>query len=75
VDIENAMKDPDIESARIFESSVVGVSTYFGPGFESRLELELDEMVKVAKNSVAESQVADDDLRSHLAQPERKDII
>ena len=49
-DIENAIDDPDIKPAAMYTSETTGgvyrkpaAQLYFGPGFEDRLELELDE--------------------------------
>ena len=45
-DIEKAMEDPDIRPAPLHsleESSQPTFQLYFGPGFEERLELEMEE--------------------------------
>lgn len=49
-DIEKAIDDPDIKPAAMHTSENFGESfrkpaaqLYFGPGFEERLEMELDE--------------------------------
>lgn len=48
-DIERSMADPDIRPASLLhgadESSHPSFQLYFGPGFEERLELEMDEYV------------------------------
>ena len=47
-DIEKAMKDPDIRPSPLHnleKTSKPSVQLYFGPGFEERLELEMDEYV------------------------------
>ena len=65
VDIENAMKDADVKPSPIFESpavGTVGTQLYFGPGFENRLEIELEEMVKAARQLGGQKERAPDDL-------------
>ena len=49
-DIERAIEDPDIKPAAMHAAENTGESfrkpaaqLYFGPGFEGRLEMELDE--------------------------------
>ena len=53
-DIERAMRDPDIQPTPLFRASTgdrtdqapkIGPQLYFGPGFEERLEMELDELL------------------------------
>jgi len=46
-DIEKAMEDPDIKPTAIHSAESTGgaAQLYFGPGFEDRLEMELDEYV------------------------------
>jgi hypothetical protein len=47
-DVNNAMADPDIRPASLHsleESSQPSFKLYFGPGFEDRLELEMEECV------------------------------
>ena len=78
-DIENAMKDKGVNPAPVFETSVVdgsvqlGTQLYFGPGFENRLEMELEAMVnagkqKKKKNGQKEAQA--DDLLAQFAAPD-----
>lgn len=87
VDIENAMKDPRVRQARIFDDDPddddpgngVGTQLYFGPGFETRLELELEAMVDAARQKTKKTTggktpratpTASDDLMAHLAAPD-----
>ncbi len=51
MDIELALKDPEIHSVPLYagadaehaDDKAVATQLYFGPGFEERLELEMDE--------------------------------
>ena len=72
VDIENAMKDSDVKQAPIFEDPGRGTQLYFGPGFENRLELELEAMVNVAKKkgSTHDGPMAADDLLAQFTAPD-----
>lgn len=53
MDIENAIEDPDIKPTAMYAFESTGgayrkpivAQLYFGPGFEDRLEMELDEIV------------------------------
>jgi hypothetical protein len=45
-DIERAMEDPDIKPLPLYSSDgKTGPQLYFGPGFEDRLEMELEELI------------------------------
>jgi hypothetical protein len=67
-DIARAMDDPDIKPTPVFEGSKVGTQLYFGPGFEDRLELEMEEMLKSASH--VKKDASADDLFAHLASTE-----
>jgi hypothetical protein len=46
-DIARAMDDPDIQPAPLYSTgdTALGPQLYFGPGFEDRLEMEMEEML------------------------------
>mmetsp|Transcript_7702 Transcript_7702/g.18546 ORF Transcript_7702/g.18546 Transcript_7702/m.18546 type:complete len:524 (-) Transcript_7702:508-2079(-) len=49
-DITRALKDPEVQPAAMYALdglSVPSLQRYFGPGFEERLELEMEEYVKI----------------------------
>jgi len=54
-DIERALNDPDIKPATVYGTEDAETSSsiqlYFGPGWEDRLELEMEEMVALAKGN------------------------
>ena len=52
VDVARAMDDPDIKPLPLYsadETRKVGPQLYFGPGFEDRLEIEMEEMLRSYK--------------------------
>lgn len=80
-DIVRAMEDPDIKPVPLFSASTekkLGPQLYFGPGFEDRLELELEEMLG-GKNALSEEELKirqeEDGLFAQLAQPPTEDGI
>jgi len=54
-DIERALDDPDIKPATVYgtedSKSASSIQLYFGPGWEDRLELEMEEMIASLKGS------------------------
>mmetsp|Transcript_46790 Transcript_46790/g.53101 ORF Transcript_46790/g.53101 Transcript_46790/m.53101 type:complete len:684 (-) Transcript_46790:279-2330(-) len=54
-DIERALQDPDIKPATIYGTEDLtgssSIQLYFGPGWEDRLELEMEEMIASAKGT------------------------
>ncbi|OEU19267.1 hypothetical protein FRACYDRAFT_235317 [Fragilariopsis cylindrus CCMP1102] len=54
-DIERALQDPDIKPATVYgtedSTGPSSIQLYFGPGWEDRLELEMDEMIASAKGT------------------------
>jgi hypothetical protein len=71
-DIDRAMQDPDIKPQPIYGASsnndkngkIVGTQLYFGPGFEKRLELEMEEIIQTwdkRKNKSDDLPDGDDD--------------
>jgi hypothetical protein len=50
-DIARAMEDPDIQPAPLYSTgdTALGPQLYFGPGFEDRLEMEMEEMLWQSK--------------------------
>jgi len=54
-DIEKALDDPDIKPATVYgtedSKASSSVQLYFGPGWEDRLELEMEEMIASLKGS------------------------
>jgi hypothetical protein len=61
-DIERAMEDPGIKPATVYGSEDVSghssIQLYFGPGWEDRLELEMEEFLAATQGSTEESQVS-----------------
>lgn len=88
-DILRAMEDPDIKPVPLYSSATnkkLGPQLYFGPGFEDRLEMELDEMMwrSTAGSSSSSKKVSDEDLEirrqedelfAQLAKPPTRDGI
>lgn len=54
-DIERALQDPDIKPATVYgtedSKTASSVQLYFGPGWEDRLELEMEEMISSLKGN------------------------
>ena len=46
-DVNQAMNDPDIQPSPLYSAgdTAIGPQLYFGPGFEDRLEMEMEEML------------------------------
>jgi hypothetical protein len=83
-DIDRAMQDPDIKPIPLYSSAPdkkLGPQLYFGPGFEDRLEMEMDEMLwsSRAKSALTEEErqirQEEDELFSHIAKPPSQDGI
>jgi hypothetical protein len=78
-DIERALQDPDVKPVPLYSASnkkdAPGPQLYFGPGFEYRLEMELDELchrhTKVEALSATELEVLqkEEELFRRLAEP------
>ena len=89
-DIQLAMKDPDVEPVPMYsveskKNRSFGPQLYFGPGFEDRLEMEMDEMLwdmnhakkvneKLSKEELLIRQ-QEDELFAQLAKPPTQDGI
>ena len=80
-DIVRAMEDPDIKPVPLFSSSTekkIGSQLYFGPGFEDRLELEMEEMLYSSKKLSEEElkiRQEEDELFAELSKPPTRDGI
>jgi hypothetical protein len=88
-DIQRAMDDPDIKPVPLYsvesKNRSLGPQLYFGPGFEDRLEMEMEEMLwdmnntskvndKLSKEELLIRQ-QEDDLFAQLAKPPTQDGI
>ena len=88
-DIQRAMDDPDIKPVPLYsvesKTRSLGPQLYFGPGFEDRLEMEMDEMLwdmnhakkvndKLSKEELLIRQ-QEDELFAQLAKPPTQDGI
>ncbi|KAL3944446.1 MAG: hypothetical protein SGBAC_001474 [Bacillariaceae sp.] len=64
-DITRALKDPEVQPAAMYSLdglSVPSLQRYFGPGFEERLELEMEEL---AASDEGKSKAAKEDVDCH----------
>jgi hypothetical protein len=81
-DIVRAMEDPDIKPVPLFSSSSekkLGPQLYFGPGFEDRLELEMEEMMSSSGKKLSEDELRirqeEEERFAQLAKPPTEDGI
>lgn len=80
-DICRAMEDPDIKPVPLYSSATnkkLGPMLYFGPGFENRLEMEMDEMIwssKKLSDDELKIRQEEDKLFAQLAKPPKEDGI
>jgi hypothetical protein len=89
-DIDRAMNDPDIKPAPLYSSNTndskksLGPQLYFGPGFEDRLEMEMEEMLwgnkqvshdKTMSDEEIQRRQQEDEFFAQLAKPPTQDGI
>ncbi|KAG7347352.1 hypothetical protein IV203_016057 [Nitzschia inconspicua] len=64
-DIERALEDPDVKPSALFgtedDAKQTSIQLYFGPGWEDRLELEMEEFLAATQGQEAGPQISEEE--------------